>query len=180
MLKIEENDKTVFNENGFPLSPKEITADSPNVREGFLRLRHACQINLIKIDHIENFLFGSDYRFEGKLSIKVIKQAAETKLMMKDEGALDFARYLIEQNSTISHTIEPDTKDFVVVDQTRSAQAFKVMTSIYAHMQQAGISYFNADKEDKMKLIIGEKLQEPQLKTRLISVLKANQKSSMT
>ena len=34
-------DKTVFAE-GLPLSPKEVTADSPNVKEGLLRLRHAC------------------------------------------------------------------------------------------------------------------------------------------
>ena len=39
--KIQLNDKTMFAE-GLPLSPKEVTADSPNVKEGFLRLRHAC------------------------------------------------------------------------------------------------------------------------------------------
>ena len=39
--KIQLNDKTLFTE-GLPLSPKEVTADSPNVKEGLLRLRHAC------------------------------------------------------------------------------------------------------------------------------------------
>lgn len=39
--KIQLNDKTMFAE-GLPLSPKEVTADSPNVKEGLLRLRHAC------------------------------------------------------------------------------------------------------------------------------------------
>ena len=43
--KIQVNDKTLFTE-GLPLSPttKEVTADSPNVKEGLLRLRHACQV----------------------------------------------------------------------------------------------------------------------------------------
>ena len=39
--KIQLNDKTMFAE-GLPLSPKEVTADSPSVKEGLLRLRHAC------------------------------------------------------------------------------------------------------------------------------------------
>ena len=66
--KIQINDKTIF-KDGFPLSPKQVTAESASVQEGFLRLRHACQVNLIRHDAIENFLFGADYRPEMKLSI---------------------------------------------------------------------------------------------------------------
>ena len=57
------------------VSPRVVTRDSQGVREGFTRLRHACQINFIRHDAIENFLFGDDYKLEGKLSILKVKQA---------------------------------------------------------------------------------------------------------
>ncbi len=36
--KIQVNDKTIFGPEGIPLSPKDLTADSPNVKEGLVRL----------------------------------------------------------------------------------------------------------------------------------------------
>ena len=50
LAKIQVNDKTIFGPEGMPLSPKEITADSPHVKEGLSRLQHVCQINMIKHD----------------------------------------------------------------------------------------------------------------------------------
>ena len=90
------NDKTVFGPDGLPLSPKEINSDSPNVKEGLARLRHACQIHFIRHDSIENFLYGSDYRPESKLSLRQTKEAAIEKLGMAEMAALDFARFLHE------------------------------------------------------------------------------------
>lgn len=124
----------MFGEAGFPLSPKEVTSASPNVKEGFLRLRHACQINLIKHDCIENFLFGKDYRPEGKLSIKTTKQAILEKLEMREGAALDFARYLIEQSSSISVTELDDASNMVMVDEAKTAQAMRVMLAIISHI----------------------------------------------
>ena len=92
------NDKTFFGPDGLPLSPKEINADSPNVKEGLTRLRHACQVNFIRHDSIENFLYGKNYKPESKLSIRQTKEAAMEKLGMHEVAALDFARYLHEQN----------------------------------------------------------------------------------
>ena len=68
--KIQVNDKTIFGPEGIPLSPKELTADSPNVKEGLIRLQHACQVNFIKHDAIENFLFGQDYAPEKRMTIR--------------------------------------------------------------------------------------------------------------
>ena len=74
------NDATVFGPEGFPLSPKEVSRDTPGVKEGFTRLCHACQVKYIRHDAIENFLFGQDYRPESKLSIKKIKEAAKKQV----------------------------------------------------------------------------------------------------
>ena len=68
--KIQVNDKTIFGPDGLPLSPKEINSDSPNVKEGLMRLKNACMINYIRHDQIENFLYGSDYRPEAKIPIR--------------------------------------------------------------------------------------------------------------
>ena len=68
---------TVFGPNGLPLSPKEITKDSTHVKEGFLRLRYACQVKMIRHDSIENFLFGNSYKPEAKISISMIRDAAK-------------------------------------------------------------------------------------------------------
>ena len=94
--KIYVNDKTIFGTDGFPLSPKEITADNVHVQEGFTRLIHACQIKFIRHDSIENFLFGSDYRPEIKLSIRSVKKAAIDSLNMAEPAAIDFARFIVE------------------------------------------------------------------------------------
>lgn len=72
--KICVNDKTVFGPEGFPLSPKEITEDSPHVKEGFARLLHAMQMKFIRHDSVETLLFGQEYRMEVKLSIRKIKE----------------------------------------------------------------------------------------------------------
>jgi hypothetical protein len=65
------NEKTIFGLEGM-ISPKE----HPGIKEGFVRLRHACQVNFIRHDSIEDFLFGKDYRMDAKFSIQKIKEAA--------------------------------------------------------------------------------------------------------
>lgn len=160
----------MFGEAGFALSPKEVS--NTNVKDGFVRLRHACQINFIKHDHIENFLFGKEYLPERKLSIKTTRLAAMAKLDMQEKAALDFARYLIDQSATITHSEPDEGSNMVMVDESKSALGMRVMLTIISKIQEMGIDYFNIDKEDKMKLIIGEKLQEPQARNRLLSVLK--------
>lgn len=71
---------TIFGPDGFPLSPKEVTKDSPAVKEGFLRLRYACQVKMIRHDSIENFLFGNSYKPETKITISTIKESAINQL----------------------------------------------------------------------------------------------------
>lgn len=127
--KIEVNDKTVFAEGGLPLSPKEVTLDTPSVKEGLLRLRRACQLNFVRLDHVENFLFGKDYRPEKKITIAFTKEAIMAKLDMGESHALDFARYLIEQGgSTITTSGDVGCgENGVVVDQQRSTLACRVV-----------------------------------------------------
>ena len=93
------------------------------------------------------------------------------KLMMTDTAALDFSRYIIEQaGQTISYdeTDEADkSSNFVMVDQERKTIGIKVIMQIHS-MIRSTLVYFREEKEEKMKLIIGEKLQEPQAKAKLL------------
>lgn len=128
--KIQVNDKTVFGPDGLPLSPKEINSDSPNVREGLARLRNACMVHFIRHDSIENYLYGNDYRPESKLSIRQTKEAAIEKLGMEEMAALDFARFLHEQNGQSVSYDEADanaSSTGVFIDQSRTTQAMKIM-----------------------------------------------------
>ena len=109
-MKIQVNDKTILSPEGITLSPPVVTANSPNVREGFVRLRYACQINFIRHDSIENFLFGRDYAPEKKLTIRKVKEAAIEKLKMTENAALDWARFLIEQGGNSQSKDNPSNQ----------------------------------------------------------------------
>ena len=126
------NDKTIYTPADGFRSPKLITADSPHVKEGFLRLRHACQVKFIRHDMIENFLFGADYKPEIKLSIRRIKEATMASLKMENVAALDFARFVVESVGS-SIQVEDgsvDEEGFIRVDEDRTAQAFRIMMYI--------------------------------------------------
>lgn len=65
-------------------------------------------MHFIRHDSIENFIYGNDYRPEAKLTIKQTKEAVMEKLGMKEVAALDFARFLHEQNGQSITYIEQD------------------------------------------------------------------------
>ena len=88
-----------------------------------------------------------------------------SKLKMDELSALDFARYLIEAGG------QSITRDCFGadggVDQERTKLAVQVIIEIQSKILPELI-YFRQEKEDKMKLIIGEKLQDAQSKTRFL------------
>jgi len=51
-----------------------------NVKEGIVRLKRLCSITLTKLDHIENLLFGQDYKPESKFSIEYLQGVFQDKL----------------------------------------------------------------------------------------------------
>ena len=81
--------------------------------------------------------------------------------MMDESAALDFARYVIEQaGQTISYDETDEAENngnFVMVDQERKTIGIKVIMQITG-MIRSTLVYFREEKEEKMKLIIGEKL----------------------
>ena len=60
-----------------------------------------------------------------------MKQAVSDKLKMQAGPALDFARYLVEQNA--SSTIEKDQNP-VMMDQEKSCLSIKLMTSVLSQI----------------------------------------------
>lgn len=79
--------------------------------------------------------------------------------------ALDFARFFIEgPESTVTQ-----------VNMDRTILSYKIVTSMMNFLikpQFGGkINYYNKEKEEKAKLIIGEKLQVESQKSRLIDAV---------
>ena len=129
-------------------------------------------------------MFGEEYQLESKLSIKLVKETVMDKLKMQEAAALDFARFLIEQNTSnpCTQAVEHNNSaSYVTVDQTRTAQALKVMLTINLGTDlKAGVHYYGDEKEKKMMLIIGEKLQTPLIKSRLLQTIKNCAKDRFT
>lgn len=80
------------------------------------------------------------------------------KLKMTETNALDFARYLVEQGSEIPSYDQTDiVNNMVMVNQQRTQLACRVVMFIVSQIS-SGLVYFSSEKDEKMKLIIGEKL----------------------
>ena len=102
------------------------------------------------------------------------------KLGMVEEAALDFARYLHELNGQSISYNEVDAANQtggVFVDQQKTTLAMKIMIFVVQQVQRE-IVYFRQEKEEKMKLIIGEKLQEASNKVKLLNVIQRHSKKN--
>ena len=99
---------------------------------------------------------------------------------MTEVAALDFARYIHERNGqTISYEeVEGmNASGGVFVDQEKSTLAMSIMIFVVQQVQRT-IVYFREEKEEKMKLIIGEKLQEASNKVKLLNVIQRHSKKN--
>lgn len=133
---------------------------------------------MIRHDSIENFLFGNNYKPEMKLSISMIKDSAMSQLKMGEVAALDFGRYLVEQGGTLTYDESEAANSHVFIDQTISRLAISIIMFLTSQIQPELI-YYRPEKEEKMKLIIGEKLQDMQSKTRVLSTVQRHKSDSL-
>ena len=83
------------------------------------------------------------------------------KLQMQEDYAQFWARYVIQQG-------EGDILS--TLDLTKAAQGYKVVMFLTTEIREE-LVYFRAEKDEKMKLIIGEKLQQAQNNKKLTSVI---------
>ena len=150
LIKAKPVEKTLF-KDGLPLSPKAVTKDSPTVKEGFTRLQNACRVHKIKCSEIDNFLFGKNYQLEVKITIRSLKQVFIAKLRMEESAAQEFATYLVDPEGN-------STKDGVV-DESKGSQGYKVLSTLQSNLLSSKLVSFD---DEKMKLVIGEKLQDSQ------------------
>ena len=101
--------------------------------------------------------------------MRKVKESAIAKLKMTESSALDWARYLVEQgNQSISN--DGPVGEMITVDQERTILGMRVVMFITAAICNE-LVYFRAEKEEKMKLIIGEKLQEKSNRDKILNVL---------
>jgi len=164
---------------------KTVLKDSEGVKEGFVRVRLLCQINLLKLDEIENCLFGADYRPEAKLNVKKLKEILMVKLGMHRSTELQlhariFAFYLVDQCAEV--LISPRDKQILDLDENKQVLACRIITTLMSHLSQntKGLQYYAAEKEEKVKLIVGEKIQNDISKSRLIAHLKSSDAKTLS
>ena len=95
-----------------------------------------------------------------------------SKLQANEQVSLEFARYLVEQNDTSIYNDQ--TGEFVVVDEKRKIQNYKVVTFVQNQLvrHKEHIELFYKDREEKLILIVGEKIQEDRAKDRLIDTIR--------
>ena len=93
------------------------------------------------------------------------------KLQASEQVSLDFARYMVEQNDEMIYADQ--TGKPAEVDLQRKIQNYKVVTfvqnQLVRHKEQ--FELYSKDREDKLILIVGEKIQEDRAKDRLIDTI---------
>ena len=75
-------------------------------------LKRCCQVNYIRFDHIENFIFGEGYRPEVRITMTALGKKIQELLQISGIQANLFAKYLVregQQQVAQSH-ISPNTK----------------------------------------------------------------------
>ena len=100
---------------------------------------------------------------------------------MTEPAALDWARFLVEQQGiNIAQDDFDSGSDLIRVDEDKAGvPGFKIVMFIQTKIQQQ-LVFFRPDKEDKMKLIIGEKLQESKNSTKALVAIQRHRSDSMT
>ena len=101
-----------------------------------------------------------------------------TQLKMDEVAALDFGRYLVQQGGTLTYDESEAGNSHVFIDQTKSLLAIRIIMFLTSQIQPELI-YYRPEKEEKMKLIIGEKLQDMQSKTRVLSTVQRHKSDSL-
>ena len=101
-----------------------------------------------------------------------------SQLKMGEVSALDFGRYLVEQGGTLTYDESEAANSHVFIDQTIQRLAISIIMFLTSQIQPELI-YYRPEKEEKMKLIIGEKLQDMQSKTRVLSTVQRHKSDSL-
>ena len=119
-------------------------------------------------------MFGqdeSDYDFTAKSSIEDLKAMAMTKLQAPEIVATHFAWFLVEQNQTSTYESQINQKTDLT---KKTIQNCKVVifaqNKLVRHKEHIELYY--KDREEKLILIVGEKIQEDKARDSLIMTVK--------
>ena len=102
-------------------------------------------------------LFGKD-EVHDQITLGEMKKIFEEELKCSPQTSINFARFLFEQASpNIGDNYKKQTGDFVEVRLDHKLTFFKILEQIEPEFTMSNkIEYFKEEKEDKMKLIIGQ------------------------
>lgn len=117
-------------------------------------LKRACQVNYVRFDQLENFIFGEgNTTFNSSITLASLAECLQRLLSLPEAQAETLARYLVREGKSIEESrITPKTK----------VLQCKVITCLQQNINQhcAGVQVFSKKKEGKMKVILGNLLAE--------------------
>ena len=177
--KIMINDKTMTKADVLITSPKNLSKDSPEIKEGFARLTYYCQVEKIAIDNLGQALFGKDFMSE-KITLGDLRTLFKSKLKCSDQVSICLARYLFDNSSSTEKSLA-NQEDTVLVELKQRQRMFNIAKNFQAELEMAGkIVYFGATREGKMKLILGEKFSTGKAQATMLGVLSKQYASQKT
>jgi hypothetical protein len=93
-----ENEKTKTEE--VLLSPQ-----NKEIKECLFLLKRACQINYVRFDHLENFIFGEGQTtFNSSIALEKLAERLQGILGLTPQRAETLARYLVREGKQIEQS----------------------------------------------------------------------------
>ena len=161
--KIQINDNTLKADAFEALkSPKNLTSNHADVREGFSRIGYYFQVENYKLIDLGDVLLEGGDMMLDKITLGEFRQILVDKLKCDESVATNFSRYIFEQSSSlIQKSYEKQAGDHVVVKLEDRVKKFDVIQHLEPELQfQGTLEFFSQKKEDVMRLIVGEKLRD--------------------
>ena len=157
------------------LSPKDLTKNHADVIEGYKRLAFHSQVEKYKMKDIHLALFGKKDVYD-KITLGELKESLLKRLNCSEQTSINFSRYLFEQSSdNIKNSYKEQSGDFVQINFMDQTSIFKITSQIEpVFTMENPIEYYNDSKEEKMKLIIGQRFMDNDAKGKMLVYLKQN------
>ena len=120
-------------------------------------------------------LFGQTDVY-AKITLGELKDSLLKRLKCSEQTSINFSRYLFEQSSAnIRNSYKEQSGDFVQINFMDQTSIFNITSQIEPVFQMENpIEYYNDSKEEKMKLIIGQRFMDNDCKGKMNVYLKQN------
>ena len=73
-----------------------LTASSQLINTALTALKNACQVNGLRLEELDHFLFGTTYRPEQRITMGDLTRILADKLKLSMQQSISFARFVVE------------------------------------------------------------------------------------